>query len=180
MILGIDIDDTITNTSKVVNKYLKQEYPEYDDRKLLSKKEYAKFLKKYIKQMRDEYELKDGVKSAWKYFRENHFKIIIITARNNKYDRKNIKNTKSFLKKNGLFYDKIYFKQIKKGKKAYKEQVDLFIDDKERVLDEVALYGIHVVCMGESSKYPSFQDWHQLLDYIKEVNNGRRENIRCE
>ena len=30
MILGIDIDDTITNTSKVVNKYLRQEYPEYD------------------------------------------------------------------------------------------------------------------------------------------------------
>lgn len=180
MILGIDIDDTITNTSKVVNKYLRQEYPEYDNRKLLSKKEYQKFLKKHIRQMRDEYELKDGVKTAWEYFKENHFKIIIITARNNKYDRNNIKNTKAFLKKNGLFYDKIYFRQIKKGRKAYKEHVDLFIDDKERVLDNVALYQIPGVCMGISSKYQSFSNWYQLLDYIKEVNNGRRENIRCE
>ena len=80
MILGIDIDDTITNTSKVVNKYLRQEYPKYDNRKLLSKKEYRRFLKKHIKQMRDEYELKDGVKTAWEYFKENHFKIIIITS----------------------------------------------------------------------------------------------------
>ena len=173
MILGIDIDDTITNTSKVVNKYLKQEYPEYDDRKLLSKKEYKKFLKKYIKQMRDEYELKNGVKEAWKYFKDNHFKIIIITARCNKYDRQNIKNTKAFLEKNDLIYDKIYFRQIKKGKIAYKEHVDLFIDDKESVLDNVSLYGINGVCMKESCKYPSFHDWYQLLDYIKEVKHGR-------
>ena len=47
MILGIDIDDTITNTSIVVNKYFKQEYPEYPNRHLLPKKEYKKFLKKY-------------------------------------------------------------------------------------------------------------------------------------
>ena len=32
MILGIDIDDTITNTSKVVNKYLRQEIKKVCDR----------------------------------------------------------------------------------------------------------------------------------------------------
>ena len=51
---------------------------------------------------------------------------------------------------------------------------------KERVLDNVALYQIPGVCMGISSKYQSFSNWYQLLDYIKEVNYGRRENIRCE
>lgn len=172
MILGIDIDDTITNTSEIVNKYLKQEYPNYDDRNLLPKKEYKKFLKKYIRQMRGEYELKDGAKEAWEYFRDHDFKIIIITARNNKYDRDNIKNTLAFLEKNGIFYNKIYFKQMKKGKIAYREHVDLFIDDKERVLDYVSLYGIHGVCMKESYKYPSFKDWYQLLDYIKEEYYG--------
>ncbi len=173
MILGIDIDDTITNTSIVVNKYFKQEYPEYPNRHLLPKKEYKKFLKKYIKIMRDEYELKEGVKEAWEYFKNNYFKIIIITARSNKYDKNNIKNTLAFLKNYGLFYDKIYFRETKKGKKAYKEHVDLFIDDKESVLDNISLYGITGVCMGKSNNYQSFDNWDQLLKYIKEGNYGR-------
>ena len=118
MILGIDIDDTITNTSKVVNKYLQEAYPNCRNYHLLSKKEYKQFLKKYIKLMRDEYELKEGVKEAWEYFKNNNFKIIIITARNNRFDRDNIKNTIAFLNKNGLFYDKIYFRQVKKRKKG--------------------------------------------------------------
>ena len=172
MILGIDIDDTITNTSEVVQKYLKEEYPYYDESHLLSRKEYKKFLKKYIKKMRNDYGLKEGIQEAWAYFQEHHFKIIIITARNKKYDRDNLKNTIAFLKQNGLFYDKIYFKKVKKGKTAYKERVDLFIDDKENVLDEVSSYGINCICMGNSKKYQSFCNWHQVLQYIKEEYHG--------
>ena len=59
--------------------------------------------------------------------------------------------------------------QKKKGKKAKKEHIDLFIDDKEKNLDSVSRYGISCVCLGTSSKYPSFLDWYSLLDYIKEV-----------
>ena len=172
MILGIDIDDTITNTSKVVNKYLQETYPNCRNYHLLSKKEYKQFLKKYIKLMRDEYELKEGVKEAWEYFKNNNFKIIIITARNNRFDRDNIKNTIAFLNKNGLFYDKIYFRQVKKGKKAYKEHVDLFIDDKEKVLDGVSSYNIRCICMGDSLKYKCFSNWFQIIDFIKEEYHG--------
>ena len=172
MILGIDIDDTITNTSKVVNKYLHEAYPNCRNYHLLSKKEYKQFLKKYIKLMRDEYELKEGVKEAWEYFKNNNFKIIIITARNNRFDRENIKNTIAFLNKNGLFYDKIYFRQVKKGKKAYKEHVDLFIDDKEKVLDGVSSYNIRCICMGDSLKYKCFSNWFQIIDFIKEEYHG--------
>ena len=93
MIIGVDIDDTITYTTKTIKKYLKQEYPDYDEYKLLPRKQYIRFLKKYMKQMRSEYELKEGVKEAWDYFRENHYKIIFITARNNKYYRKSNQDT---------------------------------------------------------------------------------------
>ncbi len=169
MILGIDIDDTITDSSKTIDIYLKKEYPDYDNYHMLPKKEYKRFLKKYIKEMRDAYPIKEGVLEAWDYFKKNHFKIILITARDNKNYRGNIKDTKKFLARHGIFYDKIYFKQKKKGKKARKEHVDLFIDDKENNLDSVSRYGISCVCFGKSSKYPSFLDWYSLLDYIKEV-----------
>ena len=176
MILGIDIDDTITDTSKIINLYLKREYPEYDDYHKLPKSEYRKFLKKYIRQMRYEYPIKDGVKEAWKFFKENDIKVIIITARNKKLDRHNLKDTKKFLEKNGIFYDKIYFKQKKKGKKAYKCGVDLFIDDKEYNLLDVSKYNISCVCMRKSERYKSFDNWQDLLLYIKECYHGRRKN----
>lgn len=173
MILGIDIDDTITNTSKTVREYLKAEYPDYDEYKKLPRKEYRKFLKKNLDKMRNEYTLKEGVKEAWEYFKENNFDIIIITARSNKFSRNNIKNTIKFLERHNIWYDKIYFKQAKKGKKAFKNHVDLFIDDKEQVLDGVYSYGITCLCMGHSEKYLSFDNWYQILDYIKEEYHGR-------
>ena len=73
MILGIDIDNTITATNETVRAYLKQEYPLFEDYKLLPKEEYDLFLKKYLKRMRQEYKLKKGVKEAWAYFKEHNF-----------------------------------------------------------------------------------------------------------
>ena len=173
MIIGVDIDDTITYTTKTIKKYLKQEYPDYDEYKLLPRKQYIRFLKKYMKQMRSEYELKEGVKQAWDYFRENHYKIIFITARNNKYYRKSNQDTLEYLQQNGLFYDKIYFNEPKKGRRAHKNHVDIFIDDKESILDNMASYKVKCICMGKSSKYPSFDNWYQIIEYLKEENNGR-------
>ena len=172
MILGIDIDNTITDTNKTVRKYLKQEYPLYEDYKSLPKEEYENFLKKNLKEMRKEYKIKAGVKEAWSYFKKNNFKIIIITARDNEFDDNNIQDTINFFKTYDLFYDKIYFKVQNKGAIACKEKVDLFIDDKETNLDDVALYNISCICLGKSSKYPSFTNWYTLLEYIKEVNHG--------
>ena len=51
--------------------------------------------------------------------------------------------------------------------------MDLFIDDKEQVLDGVYSYGITCLCMGHSEKYLSFDNWYQILDYIKEEYHGR-------
>lgn len=170
MILGIDIDDTITYTRKTILKYRKMVYPNLNDNDLLPNKEYKKFLRKYMKDMRREYEIREGVKEAWQYFKDNNFKIIIITARSNKYYHRSIKDTIDFLDKNGIFYDKIYFNKVKKGKKAFKEHVDLFIDDNELVLDNVSKYGIKVLCRGKSDKYPSCEDWYQIINYIKEGN----------
>ena len=123
--------------------------------------------------MRREYTLKDGVKEAWEYFIAHQFTIIIITARGKKYDKDNEAYTKSFLQDHGLVYDKIYFHQKKKVKKALREHVEIFIDDKEWILDEMNKYGIKSLCMGKSSKYPSFDNWYQVLDYIKEEYHGR-------
>ncbi len=173
MILGIDIDDTITYTRKTILKYRKIAYPKLNDTDLLSNREYKKFLRKYMKDMRKEYAIREGVKEAWQYFKDNNFKIIIITARSNKYYRKSIKDTIAFLKEHNIFYDKIYFKQYKKGKKAFKEHIDLFIDDKESVLENVSKYGINVLLRGQSDKYQSCENWYQIIDYIKEGKYGQ-------
>ncbi len=174
MILGIDIDDTITCTTETIKKYLKKKYPEYDEYKKLPRKEYIRFLKRNMKEMRSEYKLKEGVKEAFDYFHKNDFRIIIITARNNKYYRGSKLDTIKYLSDHGLVCDKIFFNKPKKGKTAFKEHVDLFIDDKESVLDGVSKYEIKCLCMRDSAKYPSFHNWYEIIEYIKkEDKHGR-------
>lgn len=174
MIIGIDIDDTITCTTPVIKEYLQKEYPGYDDYKELPKREYLRFLKKNMKKMRGEYKLKEGVKEAFDYFNKHDFQIIIITARNNKYYHESILDTIKYLEDHGLVYDKIFFNKPKKGKIAFREHVDFFIDDKESVLDGVSKYGIQCLCMRDSSNYPSFHNWYEIIEYIKkEGNHGR-------
>lgn len=51
--------------------------------------------------------------------------------------------------------------------RAKKEHIDIFIDDKETVLDNVAKYNITCLCMGTSNRYSMFANWLEIIDYMK-------------
>lgn len=168
MIIGIDIDDTITKTSLLIKKYLKEFDSSYDNYHNLSRKKYNQFLYKYIDLICKNCQLQNGVKEAFAYFNKMHYTIVIVTARNNKHSKNNIQNTLDYLALNNLKYDKIYFKKEKKGKILVKNGVDLFIDDKEEVLDEVSKYNISCIKFGlTKSKYKTFDDWFKIVEYVK-------------
>lgn len=173
MTIGIDIDDTITETTITGNKYIAKFDNSYSDYHDLPQSKYFDFLNLYLQEIVKNNILKDGVKEAFDYFNDCGYKIIIITARNNVHAPNVIELTKEFLERNNLKYDKVVFDELKIGQKSQyvKENgCDIFIDDKENILDEVNTLG-NVECIrfasDKSSKYKTFNNWYDIIDYIK-------------
>ena len=113
MVIGIDIDETITNTHDETLKYVKKyapnlEFNDYCDD--IKNKDVKAFLEKHAYNIQSNLTLKPYVKEAFDMFKEHGFKIIIITARgydlNYEYERASI----DMLKKYDLPYDEIYYK----------------------------------------------------------------------
>lgn len=172
MIIGIDIDDTITKTSLVSNKYLKLFDDNYKDYHDLPHDKYIEFIKLYMEKIITNNIIKEGAREAISTLKENGCKIIIITARNNLYCSNNIELTKKFLKDNHIYYDKIIFDELNlenKGIQANEERIDIFIDDKEEVLDKIANYNIKCIRITDDkkSKYTAFNNWKDIVEYIK-------------
>ncbi len=178
MTIGVDIDETITNSQENIKKYLKLYDESYEDYHDLPWDKYQEFLAKYLDKIILSHTLKEGVKEAFAYFHKKGYKVIIITARANNYNPKVVKATLKYLKKHKLKYDKIIFAKEDnelKGPKAYQENVDIFIDDKESVLDDMQRFKIKGIRFTkEYSKYLAFNNWFDIIDYFKkeEKNNG--------
>lgn len=176
LVIGIDLDDTLTETSKLANKILHEndKYKDLEDFHLLKHSEYQKFLKKHIKDIQENVELKEQAIEVLKWLKEKNFSIVIITARGSKGFDFLIPITVKYLISKKIPYDAIIFKQEKKGKACISHNVSLFIDDKENVLDEISEHGIKVLRMNnknENSKYPSVKSWQDVKKYIQETFN---------
>lgn len=171
MTIGIDLDDTLIETTKTGNKYLKKfitdnSITDYHD---LSKNEYLKFYKIYLYDIQREAPLKKDALNILKYLHSKNIKIIFITARGTLGFKDSIPITLEFLKKHNVIYDKIIFKKNHKAPSATKEKVDLFIDDKEWVLDEIKCVGIKTLrfmSSFEKSNHDQVSSWQEVKKYI--------------
>ncbi len=172
MNIGIDIDDTITETTLVGNKYLKYFDNTYRDYHDLPLERYYDFINLYLPSIVQNNLVKEGVKEAFAYFKEHHHKIILITARNDLHVGNIKKLTIEFLNNNDIPYDKIEFDDSgigDKSEQAINNQIDLFIDDKESVLDKVSVCGIECIRLtnDKNSKYKTFSNWNDIIKYIE-------------
>lgn len=172
MILGIDIDDTITDTSLIVKKYLNIYDPNFKDNyKELEPIFLKDFLKTYGRDIINNNKLKPYAKETLDYLYEHGYKIILITARKNDDCVNNrVELTLKYLKEKGIKYHNIEFNQENKGACANNYNVDIFIDDKESVLEDVSKYGIECLSINsrKENKFKTFKSWKELLEYIKE------------
>lgn len=142
MVIGIDIDDTITNSSDVFIEYAKLYNKnnnikfEIDTRQLDQKKAFGwnKYnQKKFIKENLDKILSNAKPKNNCIYFinklRDEGNKIYFITSRNNE-ELDNISDiTKQWLINNNFHYDKLITNCFDKSKICKKYNVDIFIDD---------------------------------------------------
>lgn len=142
MRIGIDIDDTITNSYKEIfeqigkyynvdSYYLIEEGYKYED---VSKDElnfpgYNKFCRTVVENLLKTVSIKHGAKEMIKKLQEEGNEIILITARDYEEFSSPYDLTKQFLKDNNICYDKLYVGIKEKGRFCKENGIDVLVDD---------------------------------------------------
>ena len=184
MRIGIDIDDTITNSWEYLIPYYAKMF-NIDTSKLSKSKPYYQAIKDYISL--DEYykilvpihnkytskiPLKENVKEVIDKLYELGHTVYFITDRGNKDDDAyNI--TKEYLDNYGIKYEKIYTRASDKAVICLKENIKLYIDDSIKHCANVASKGIEVLMFDTNynKEYKAFNrvhSWNEIYEYIKD------------
>lgn len=148
--IAIDLDDTITDTSIYLTKYL-AEFFNMDIDYLINNEIYYIKLPEKLASKREEFEryafreclfdipIKENAKKIINKLKKEGNKIIIITARDNTTFNNPFEQTKKQLDNLGVKYDKIICTR-NKTKACKKEKIDVIIDDSMTNLNDVNNY----------------------------------------
>lgn len=194
MNIGIDIDDTISNTFETFLPYMKK-FVEQDlnrnlNLNLSSKTDYYNIIEKYnlsqeearVFWVNNYVSILENVKprkSAVEIIntlKENGNKIFLITARidDSIVDVQRI--TEKWLECNNIKYDKLIINSYNKLKIAKKEKIDVFIDDSIRNCEMLSRGNIKTYMFStENNKYYENENilkvssWDEFYENIKEV-----------
>ena len=189
MTIGIDIDNTITNTSIYSNTLLKKDplYNNKNNYRELNEEQIKDFLTKYLESIVKNVLVKEDVIDTLNYWKNKGHKIVFITARGaeSTSDFVSLKSTyltSLYFAKNNIPFDKLIFFQEEKGNACLNEFVDIFIDDRENVLDEVAKKGIKTLRISEErvdSKHKLVQNWQEIKKYIDIIFFINSQALTC-
>lgn len=196
MIIGIDIDNTITDIEDELNnaayeyaiklgKSIKEHLQDFEDIKnngdvykerfQFSYDELKYFLKNIQEKITNRAEPRSNAVKIINRLREDGHKIIIITARDSEFHDEPYLLSKNWLDKNNIEYDKLIVNAREKGTVCKNENVDLFIDDQLNNCLDVLTKGIKVIRISdEISKNKDIIDlknWNEIYDYIGILTN---------
>ena len=194
MNIGIDIDDTISNTFEIFLPYLEKFVCQDLNRKLdlnlssrtdyynivekygLSEEEAREFWAKYYIPMLENVKPKQSAVEIINTIKENGNKIILITARidDEIVDARAI--TEKWLKANEIKYDKLIINSHNKLEIAKQEKIDIFIDDSIRNCEMVSSENIKTyMFLTKNNEYYDNENiekvtsWDEFYERIKEV-----------
>ena len=183
MRIGIDMDDTITNSWECLLPYYSRMFNIPEDVLRKSKPYYNSVahlitLEEYFEMMTPIYDsvipnvtLKDNVKATIDALYELGHQVFFITARGRGHTDP-YKDTKDYLDRYHIKYEKIITNAENKAKACKEEHIDLFIDDSPRHAKEVSELGIKVLMpetyYNKDVEFTHFNNWGEVLDLIKE------------
>jgi len=140
--IGIDLDDTITNIQSEMKKYAKIFDKENNGQGIINKDKYlvgemygwnsellGNFFSTYRKIVINHAKIRSDVIKIFNKWQKLGYKIIIITARSNKYYSDPYMDTYNWLKDNGIPFDQIIVESIDKKAICSKLNIDFYIDD---------------------------------------------------
>lgn len=194
MIIGIDIDNTLTEVQeeldKAALKYAKELGKEIkdlgnpvEDTKNNGEEYIQKFeftyeeLKYFLKDIQEgivnKAKPRNGVVEAIKSLRGDGHKIYIVTARDSEFHNDPYELSKKWLDKNNIEYDKIIVNAREKAPVCKDENIDLLVDDKLSNCMQVAEEGIKTIRISndeeEFDNVVTLKNWEEIYKYIKEM-----------
>ena len=176
MRIGVDVDNTITNTfeyllelKKKYNNDLVDDYHNWDTDTRNA------FLEKYLKEIWENCTVKENCKNVIDKLRNDGHKIIIASYRQNIYGINSLELLKTYLNKNNIVVDEIYTGITKKGEFCKKHLIDLYIDDKLENLKDINNNSIDVIQFynpfEKVGKYKVVKSWDELYKMVKGNDN---------
>lgn len=155
--LAFDIDDTITDSTSTIKKYILMHKDEYEDGYILTRDldiilrgffnddVVKKFFEEYAQTFANEIELrKDAAYVINKLKSEGH-EIYIITARSDRYYKDTVEYCSNYLKNNGVNFDKILVDQKFKINCCKENNIDVMVDDGVDTCDDLNSNGINAI-----------------------------------
>lgn len=183
MRIGIDVDDTITNSYKDIIKEISRYYHK-DFNELLSRKmtyhdffendefpNYNAFAFERYKHIVDKVEIKDNAVKIINKLHDDGNEIVIITARHyGEYDDP-YTLTFNYLFNHQVKFDKIIVNKMDKAQVCVDEKIDLFIDDSVENCRKVKDVGIKVLLFDalfnqDNNEFKRVHDWEDVYDII--------------
>lgn len=182
--IGIDIDDTITNSYNKIIDYTCNYY-NYDKDYVLNNKltydffvnnesfpNYEEFVFNNYEKILYDVELKENVKETLDLLHDMGYKIIFITARNDKEYRESYNFTYEYLKRNNIYFDEVYTNVSNKGKFCKEHNVKLFIDDSISNCIKVNNEGIYPLLFTNiynehCNLFDRLNNYNELMNIIK-------------
>lgn len=191
MKIGIDIDGVILDYQRVLNTYgdlydfieLKKDGIVSKNELYLRKKynwtdeERMDFVNKYFLKLSKQTPLIPGAKDVINMLKNEGNELIIISARGGMIEEmKNVAINK--FEKEGLSFDKYYWKQEDKLDVAKKEKIDVMIDDSYDVCKKLSSNGIKTIYfrekdmkkLEENENLKEVSNWGEIYRYIKGLN----------
>jgi len=141
MIIGFDIDDTLTNTYDIVRKYIYKYDKYYSNNNhlinnfdgiikgLVNDEITTKFFLDYSHEMASSMPIKEYARKVLNKLHKEGFKIYFITARSDRFYKNAQEFCEQYLKNNNIYYDKLITGQANKLEACIREKIDIMIDD---------------------------------------------------
>lgn len=190
MRIGIDIDNTITNTLPILKKYCKKYNDTVVKRNLKmhndgiasynlydwTEEENLDFCIKYLEEVVLQAEVKENAKEIIKKLKDEGNTIYIISSRAMPMFKMPYETTEKFLKDNGIVYDKLLVGKIEKKGSCIENKFDIFIEDEPKYIMQMSEF-IPVIafdeiynkkCVGDNIiKVTSWNEIYNIINKIK-------------
>lgn len=192
MRIGIDMDDTITDTWNYMLEDVSKEFNIELSMLKEKKNAYAKLLTddfgisldEYYQKMRPVYQRHvlnlPLQKEADKYINKLHDEgneIYFITARETLFYNDPYGLSKEYLTKNNIYFDKLITDAKNKEKICEEYNVDILIDDRYTTIEKVINNGKKAIIFDTNwnrnyNKSPRAHNWQEVYNYIKSLEDN--------
>lgn len=186
MKIGIDIDNTITNTlpllkdycekynRDVVKKNLKMNEFGFSTSNLFdwTKEEEMDFCRKYLKEIVLSAGIKENAQEIIKKLKEDNNYIYIITSRKKLYFDEPFSMTEKFLKDNNILYDELIVGCEDKYSFCKKNKIDIMIDDEPQNINSISKIIPVLVFNGiqnekcHGNNIIKVDTWNEVYDFV--------------